>query len=643
MVLKKRKKMRLMTALMLGATVFSPAEKALGMESDEDLVTSRRTVAGGSLLVGDTVVPANLRSAARPVLTFLEGGIRSSSTGQRIPIKSDLIEPFLTTLHKGGIQKVMARYTSSSFSNSSEEDPDALIKGSLEALMQARKDPLDEIVEKSTRAVHYAFGMRERKEALAKCVTNIDNLKELFANTLPRVMAETPDIVNAIAARLPRFQKVDLENPDMISSIADQKERARAREAQCLRIFEDYFKEKVGDDKWIPKLVKKTPAMERYERNKQKNPNLEYDGELTQAAEMYGLALQREKGLMRSAGVSSVASSPSISEPASSNDVSPVKDRMVMMSSRLGELLKIPQALTLDPQLVEEEPSVSGSSSHLTEEDSAEAKAVPVKLGRAVTNPAAGAVITEESGVITVRTDNRGLHKYQLESERIPVKPGDRLKVSYNITSSEDGIILDLLSTHGNHWFSGSKVNLKEGPQQGTFEVGVPEGESVPRFVFYNNQTSTPSTEVRIHSLSVELLPTAVSVPLRKASYNPSESVVIEESGIITVRTDNRGLHKYQLESERIPVKPGDHLKVSYNITSSEDGIVLGLLNTHRAGWLPDSRVSLRGGSQEGIFDVVVPEGESAPFFVFYNDQTRTPSTEVTIHSLRIEKEEVKK
>ncbi|MBY0293612.1 MAG: sel1 repeat family protein [Alphaproteobacteria bacterium] len=132
-----------------------------------------------------------------------------------------------------------------------------------------------------------------------------------------------------------------------------------------------------------------------------------------------------------------------------------------------------------------------------------------------------------------------------------------------------------------------------------------------------------------------------VSVPLRRASYNASEGAgITEESGVITVRTDNRGLHKYQLESERIPVKPGDRLKISYNITSSEDGIVLGLLKTHRAGWLPDSQVDLRGGSQQGTFEVLVPEGESAPYFVFYNNQKNARSTEVTIHSLRIVNEE---
>ncbi|MBY0292765.1 MAG: hypothetical protein K2W92_05715 [Alphaproteobacteria bacterium] len=140
-------------------------------------------------------------------------------------------------------------------------------------------------------------------------------------------------------------------------------------------------------------------------------------------------------------------------------------------------------------------------------------------------------------------------------------------------------------------------------------------------------------------SSSYQHVPAPVPVPLKKASYNPSKSVVTEENGITTVRTDNKGLHKYQLESERIPVTPGDRLKISYNITSSEDGIVLGLLSTHRDYWLPDSRVALRKGPQQGTVEVKVPEGESVPFFVFYNDQTHTPSTEVTIHGLTIEKE----
>ncbi|MBY0291871.1 MAG: hypothetical protein K2W92_01090 [Alphaproteobacteria bacterium] len=158
-----------------------------------------------------------------------------------------------------------------------------------------------------------------------------------------------------------------------------------------------------------------------------------------------------------------------------------------------------------------------------------------------------------------------------------------------------------------------------------------------------DQQPPNSSSPLVASSIEVDELPLNKLMPirLRKASINVAEgTVVTEESGIITVRTDNKGLHKYQLESEKIPVKPGDRLKISYNITSSEDGIVLGLLKTNRAGWLPDSRVDLKGGPQQGTIEVLVPEGESLPHFVVYNNQTNTPSTEVTINSLTIEKEE---
>ncbi|MBL8677511.1 MAG: hypothetical protein JNJ47_08920, partial [Alphaproteobacteria bacterium] len=185
-----------------------------------------------------------------------------------------------------------------------------------------------------------------------------------------------------------------------------------------------------------------------------------------------------------------------------------------------------------------------------------------------------------------------------MESDKFPVKPGDLLQISYEITTGEgEMIVLDLVGSTGK-WLLGSskRVVLPRGEQKGTIELRVPVGENEAFLVFYNNKISSTPTQFTINSLKivnpstpvnqlgVEVAPTLarggafishepevplsgdVMAPLRKASNlrTAATSVIVEEGKVMRITTDNSRQWKYQVESDKFPVKPGDLLQISY-------------------------------------------------------------------------------
>ncbi len=126
-----------------------------------------------------------------------------------------------------------------------------------------------------------------------------------------------------------------------------------------------------------------------------------------------------------------------------------------------------------------------------------------------------GAVVAKSGRIVTVLSDNTTLHKCQVETDRFLVTPGERIKITYNITADKEGTIgLDFLNSKRNDWYRRTMpFLLKEGKQTGTFEAIVPEGESETSLMFYNNRISFTSTQFTIHNLKIEILPPLPSAP----------------------------------------------------------------------------------------------------------------------------------
>ncbi|MBY0293001.1 MAG: hypothetical protein K2W92_06930 [Alphaproteobacteria bacterium] len=451
MMSMKKNKLSIVTALIVGTTMLSPLEKAWGMNDDEKRLSSSSsqitiTPSSEDRLVGKTRVRADVCQAANNLLTAL---------GETHDVKSLSVEgtpsrKAMRSLIQGGIGIVMAEQSSVD----SSLPIDSLITNSLKAIMFAKEDPYNIV----TYGVDKPAVSRKSRNLLKESLSGAkrrgaSDLEGFLRSTLPHIVDSHPTIIDSLFARFP-------QDSGEIKS-----------EGQQISQFKEYF----GIQTPASSVSSKKPtqnqlqAQKRQQEQQLQAAQKKYYETLNELAEMVYFLQQIDKTW----DPSKFSSSPS------------------------------PAIL-----LVEEEASAmmggGASTSYDVAQEEAKVIAAPVPLRRALYNPPENVAITEENGVITVRTDNKGLHKYQLESERIPVTPGDRLKISYNITSSEDGIVLGLLKTHRNGWLPESKVALKQGNQQGTVEVKVPEGESLPFFVFYNDQTRTPSTEVTIHDLTIE-------------------------------------------------------------------------------------------------------------------------------------------
>ena len=290
---------------MLGATVFSPTEKALGMDDigndERDVkslgVVTHRKVAAKSVLAGDTFVNSTLSTAASSVLQHLNG----ASIPQEGLVRS------LQALYVGGIGKVMARERS----HSSTEDLRSLIIQSLDTLRHAQDNPFDTVMKKQLYTV--IFGMNDKKNEIQDILGDKSAIQRLFAANLSRVMEETPNILNSFLAYLPQTP-AEKQNQEV-----------------CTKNFVHYFTS-LDAVSWIPK----TPILTYREQQLQKDPSIEYKQNLTKAAEVYGILLQREKQLIKSKPSAEIKSN---SVPASSTSGSSMQSRGQDFASELNRTL----------------------------------------------------------------------------------------------------------------------------------------------------------------------------------------------------------------------------------------------------------------------------------------------------------------
>jgi hypothetical protein len=91
-----------------------------------------------------------------------------------------------------------------------------------------------------------------------------------------------------------------------------------------------------------------------------------------------------------------------------------------------------------------------------------------------------------------------------------------------------------------------------------------------------------------------------------------------------SVVTDNNANASYQLISQQIPVKPGNIVEVTYDITVSKGKISLGLLNTKKVAWY-EPELLLEEGKHKGSYKRVVPAGEKDTVLVVRNYHLKTP------------------
>lgn len=305
-------------------------------------------------------------------------------------------------------------------------------------------------------------------------------------------------------------------------------------------------------------------------------------------------------------------------------------------------------------------------------------------------------VVAKSNGIVTVLSDNRMEYTYQLTTNRFSVRPEERIKVTYNITAdAEETIGIAFLNSRRDNWYRRAKpFLLKKGKQTGTFETVVPERESETSLIFYSALATSNSTQFTIHSLKIEVHPPFTSAPSKtwfpwltwgyfgasSAEQLPSSSslvpspasssadqdlqsatpltrlvpvslekasktgvtegaVVANSNGIVTVLSDNTTLHTHQVKTGSFPVTPGELIKITYNITADAEGtIALDFLNSEGDNYYRETNpVFLKKGKQTGIFEAIVPEGESETSLIFYNNRVTPLSTQFTIHSLKIE------
>jgi hypothetical protein len=112
------------------------------------------------------------------------------------------------------------------------------------------------------------------------------------------------------------------------------------------------------------------------------------------------------------------------------------------------------------------------------------------------------------------------------------------------------------------------------------------------------------------------------SLPLKPLTFLGNR--IVNENGKYKVTTDYNTFATYQLESERLPVTPGELLRVPYEVTVEPGGqIALGLLNTKRDLWYEEH--VLGPGRHEGILETTVPFGETETSLVFRNYHLNAP------------------
>jgi hypothetical protein len=104
--------------------------------------------------------------------------------------------------------------------------------------------------------------------------------------------------------------------------------------------------------------------------------------------------------------------------------------------------------------------------------------------------------IEQLRGGTQVTTDFNKDASYILISQKMPVKSGEKLNLSYKITVAAGGMMsVGFLNTAGNGWY-GEELVLKPGTHSGTLERVVPEGEKETTLVFRNYHLQNPGQTI---------------------------------------------------------------------------------------------------------------------------------------------------
>ena len=236
---RKKNKQSIVTAFIVGTTMFSSVDKAWGMEDVSSITESlrkpskavkkvfsasrHREDAEKKMLVGTTLVRSTEVRAAQTVLNYLNMPDKSPSHHQ--DEARDWVDPFLQELVKGGMGRVMVE------ENRLSPDQTLLIKRSLKAIVKAKEDPFHRVDDRKTKLqplddsyIYSNAMLLPHPESDEPGVINtLVNTTHSLANKLQNLNKQYPNIVVSLLARLP---KVKIE---------------KVIEGKFLRDFKNYF------------------------------------------------------------------------------------------------------------------------------------------------------------------------------------------------------------------------------------------------------------------------------------------------------------------------------------------------------------------------------------------------------------------
>jgi hypothetical protein len=195
---------------------------------------------------------------------------------------------------------------------------------------------------------------------------------------------------------------------------------------------------------------------------------------------------------------------------------------------------------------------------------------------------------------------------------------------------------------------SGSEVNSPQtSPRVTTVTTGTGGTGS-------GSEVNSPLTSPRVSMGAPKILSIQTLSPLAspKAGIKPSalenfelkytgfaQNVENLANGSTRITTDNNNNASYQFESTRFRVKPGDILRLSYDVKVEKGIISFGFLTTHRNNWFGEELL-LKEGDHKGVYERKVPADETEASLVLRNYHLGVPDFSiVTVNKVKIEKE----
>jgi len=200
MMIKKRNKLSIVTAFIVGTTMLSSMDKAWGMDDGNDLkpTSSSHAVAPRFFLTGTTRVSEDTRKAAVNLLDVLEQNPNISklnasgkSLRKGLVKENSLSLKNISTLAQGGILRVMADLDS--------EKPglrlNTLFSESLKAIQSAAEDPYDVITSGESKLVVGVDTIQSLRDDIIRAKKD-GKLSDFFSDELPNLLTSYPTIVN---------------------------------------------------------------------------------------------------------------------------------------------------------------------------------------------------------------------------------------------------------------------------------------------------------------------------------------------------------------------------------------------------------------------------------------------------------------